>query len=66
MGKYSVKPKPSKWTVAAFSYMLDVARVSATTISMLNQKASPKYLFSTVSINFINLKHLFYAFKNLL
>lgn len=42
MGRYSVKPKSSKWTVAAFSYVLDVARVNATTLSILNHNGSPK------------------------
>ena len=29
MGKHTVKPKSSKWTIAAFSYILDVACVNA-------------------------------------
>ena len=42
MGNQSVKPKSSKWTIAAFSYILDFARVNATTLSRLNQKMSAK------------------------
>ena len=32
MGKHTVKPKSSKWTIAAFSYLLDVACVNASTL----------------------------------
>ena len=42
MGKYSVKPKSSKWTVCAFSYILDITRVNAATLSRLNDNKSPK------------------------
>ena len=42
MGKYSVKPKSSKWTVFAFSYILDITRVNAATLSRLNDGKSPK------------------------
>ena len=43
MGNYSVKPKSSKWTIAAFSYILSGARVNATTLSRLNQISLPKH-----------------------
>ena len=39
---YSVKPKSSKWTICGFSYMLDVARVNAPTVALLNKDLSPK------------------------
>ena len=39
---YIVKPKSSKWTICAFSYMLDVARVNAPTDVLLNKDLSPK------------------------
>ena len=42
MGKYSVKPKSSKWTVASFSYILDIARVNAATLSRLNDNKTSK------------------------
>lgn len=42
MGKYSVKPKSNKWTVAAFSYILDTSRVNASTIWALNNEKQPK------------------------
>ena len=42
MGNYSVKPKFSKWTIAVFFYLLDVARVNVTTLSILNQNMSAK------------------------
>ena len=42
MSSYSVKPKSSKWTICSFSYILDVARVNATTVTFLNNKMSPK------------------------
>ena len=42
MGKYSVKPKSSKWTVCAFSYILDITQVNAATLSRLNDNKSPK------------------------
>ena len=42
MGKYSVKPKSSKWIVAAFSYILHIARVNAATLSRLNDNKTPK------------------------
>ena len=40
---YYVKPKSSKWTIAAFSYIFDVARINATTLSRQNQKSLPKH-----------------------
>ena len=42
IGKYSVKPKASKWTVCAFSYILDITRVNVVTLSRLNDSKSPK------------------------
>ena len=42
MGKHSVKPKSSKWTVCAFSYILDITRVNAAMLSRLNDSKSPK------------------------
>ena len=38
MGKYLVKPKSSKWTVAAFCYILDIARVNAGTAMIERQQ----------------------------
>ena len=32
IGKHNVKPKFSKWVIAAFSYILDVACVNASTL----------------------------------
>ena len=42
MGKYSVKPKSSKWTVAAMSRILDIACVNDATMSRLNGNNTPK------------------------
>ena len=42
MGKYSFEPKSSKWTVAAFSYILDIAHVNAPTLSILNSNKTQK------------------------
>ena len=42
MGKYSLKPKLSKWTVCAFSYILDITQVNVATLSRLNHNKSPK------------------------
>ena len=39
---YYVKPKSSKWTITAFSYIFDVARINAITLSRHNQKKSAK------------------------
>ena len=41
IGKHTVKPKPSKWTIAAFSYVLDVACVNAATLSRMNNQNKP-------------------------
>ena len=41
MSTYSVKLKLSKWTICAFSYMLDVARVNPSTVVLLNKGLSP-------------------------
>ena len=41
MGKHTVKPKSSKWTVAAFSYIPDVACVNASTLSRINNQNKP-------------------------
>ena len=41
MGKHTVKPKSSKWTIAAFSYILDVACVNASTLSRMNNQNKP-------------------------
>ena len=43
MGNYSVKPKSSKRTIAAFSYILGGARVNATILSRLNQISLSKH-----------------------
>ena len=42
MGTYTVKSKSRKWTMVAFSYLLDTVRVNACTILALNQKKEPK------------------------
>ena len=41
MEKNTVKPKSSKWTIAAFSYILDVACVNASTLSRMNNQNKP-------------------------
>ena len=41
MGKHTVKPKSSKWTIAAFSYLLDVACVNASALSRMNNQNKP-------------------------
>ena len=41
MRKHTVKPKSSKWTIAAFSYLLDVACVNASTLSRMNNQNKP-------------------------
>ena len=41
MGKHNVKPKSSKWTIAAFSYILDVVCVNASTLSRMNNQYKP-------------------------
>ena len=41
MGKHTVKPKSSKWTIAAFSYIPDVACVNASTLSRINNQNKP-------------------------
>ena len=54
MGKYSGKRKSSKWTVAAFSYIFNISRVNAVTLSRLNDSKTPKtsknkiFLFSCI------------------
>ena len=42
MTTYSTKPKSSKWIICAFSYMLDVARVNASTVTLLINGLSRK------------------------
>ena len=39
---YSVKPKSRKWTMVAFSYILDMSRINASTILSLNQGKDPR------------------------
>ena len=46
MGKYLVKPKSSKWTVCAFSYILDITQINAATLSRLNDKHTAISSFS--------------------
>ena len=41
MGKHTVKPKSSKWTIAAFSYIPGVACVNASTLSRINNQNKP-------------------------
>ena len=41
-GKLLRQTKISKWTIAAFSYIFDVARINAITLSRHNQKKSAK------------------------
>ena len=41
MGKNTIKPKSSKWAIAAFSYILDVACVNASTLSKANNHNKP-------------------------
>ena len=42
MTTYSTKPKSSKWIICTFSYMLDVARVNASTVTLLINGLSRK------------------------
>ena len=42
MGKYSFELKSSKWTVAAFSCILDIAHVNDPTLSILNNNKTQK------------------------
>ena len=42
MGNYTVKPKSSRLTIAAFSCILDAAHVNAATLSRSNQKKFAK------------------------
>jgi hypothetical protein len=41
MGSYSTNTKSNKWTMAAFSYILDTARVNSQTLWALNNKKDP-------------------------
>ena len=41
MGKHTVKPKSSKWMIAASSYILDVTSVNASTLSRMNNQNKP-------------------------
>ena len=41
MGKHTVKPKSWRWTIAAFSYILEVACVNASTLSRMNNQNKP-------------------------
>ena len=49
---YSVKPKSRKWTIASFSYVLDMARINAATVLSLNRKENPRHS-ATSSFEFI-------------
>ena len=42
MGFYSTKSKSRRWTITALSYVLDMARVNATTIFAMNKGNDPK------------------------
>ena len=46
MSSYSSKPKSRKWTMVAFSYILDTARVNASTILAMNRNQDPKQVKS--------------------
>jgi hypothetical protein len=46
IGFYSVKPKSRRWTIAAFSYILDTIRVNAGTIMALNTNTDAKKINS--------------------
>ena len=41
MGKHSIKPKSSKWAIAAFSYIFDVACVNASIQLRMNNQNKP-------------------------
>ena len=43
---YSCKPKSRKWTIVAFSYLMDTCRVNASTIMALNNGIDPRKLNS--------------------
>ena len=49
INKYTTNTKSNKWTLSAFSYVLDTARVNAQTIFSLNNKKHPR---ETMSFNF--------------
>ena len=42
IGKYTCKSKSKRWTLTAFSYILDVCRVNASTILSLNKNIDPR------------------------
>jgi len=42
MANYSCKTKSIKWTLTAFSYVLDTCRVNAATVFTLNMKQDPR------------------------
>ena len=46
MSFYSCKPKSRKWTIVAFSYLLDTCRVTASTIMALNTSDNELKLFN--------------------
>jgi len=39
---YSCKPKSRKWTIVSFCYILDMARINASTILALNRNEEPR------------------------
>lgn len=41
MGSYSCKPKSRRWPIVAFSYIVDTARVNASTLFALNNRKCP-------------------------
>ena len=41
MGSYTVKPKSRKWSIVAFSYLLDTIRVNTSTVFALNNGNNP-------------------------
>ena len=41
MGFYTCKPKPRKWKITVFSYVIDIARVNSSTTFALQKKYDP-------------------------
>ena len=46
IGSYTVKTKSKRWTIAAFAYVIDTARVNAGTLFSLKKNTDPRKLNS--------------------
>ena len=51
MSLYSVTSKSSKWTICAFFYMLDVVRVNASIVVLLDKGLSPEQKILLILLN---------------